>query len=79
MKQRHVKITGYSSPICWWQGCLGRIATVLDVYEPTNYIKVRLTRPVEPYWVGCICPEEQREGWMPAEYVEDLIQGVIRP
>jgi hypothetical protein len=61
-----VKIIGIASEICWWIDCVGQTSPVLEIYEPTGFIKIRLTRREkgfedEPYEI---------EGWIDPQYVE---------
>ncbi len=63
-----VQIVSYASEICWWIGCLGQISPVLEVYEPTGYIKIRVTRTQEGF-------EDQPyaiEGWIPFEHAKEM-------
>lgn len=60
------KITGYASEICWWQGHIGQEVPVLDVYEPTGFIKISITRTQQGF-------EDQPyeiQGWIPPEFLE---------
>lgn len=60
--EKQVQIIGLASPICWWKDCLGQISPVLEVYEPTGFIKIRVTeKGFEPY---------EQEGWIDTKYVE---------
>lgn len=65
---KEVKIVGVASEICWWRECVGQQSPVLDTYEPTGFIKIRVTvteRGFEdqPY---------QKEGWISPEYIEEV-------
>lgn len=62
----HVKISTLDSDVCWWKDCIGQISPVLDYYQPTGFIKIRvaMTEPGfedEPFCV---------EGWVPPHCVE---------
>lgn len=39
-----VKIIKYASNIYWWMGYLGQECEVLEIYEPTNYIKIKVKK-----------------------------------
>lgn len=65
-ENQFVIITALASEICWWSDCLGQVCPVLEKYEPTQYIKIRVVRVEqgfehEPYDV---------EGWIPERFVE---------
>lgn len=65
-QSRVVRITGYGSNICWWMGCLNQICPVLEVYEPTGYIKIRAMR-TEVHFEDQSFPIE---GYIPSQFVE---------
>jgi hypothetical protein len=67
---KKVKIIGIASEICWWINCVGQICPVLEVYEPTGYIKIKVIITEkgfedEPYEV---------KGWIEPQYVEEVLE-----
>jgi hypothetical protein len=53
-------ITKYASEICWWIGCLRQICPVLETYEPTGFLKIRVMRTE----VGFEDEPFEFEGWI---------------
>lgn len=63
---KKIKITGIASPICWWSDCVGQECPVLDVYQPTGFIQIRVQRTELGF------PPYPVEGWISPEYVTPL-------
>lgn len=64
---KRVRITKYASDICWWMDCLGQESEVLEVYEPTNYIRIKVKKN-DPYVIGN--GDYELEGYLPFDCVE---------
>lgn len=63
---KKVQIISYASEICWWMGYVGQVCPVLEVYEPTGFIKIRVIM-TEKYFEYEPFPVE---GWIPPEYIK---------
>jgi hypothetical protein len=63
-----IRVVTMTHPFNWWADCLGQVSQVLDVYEPTGFMKVRLHK--RTYWDGAIDAYYQFEGWIPPDVVE---------
>jgi hypothetical protein len=64
---KRVKIIKYSSDICWWTDCIGQESDVLEVYEPTGYIRIKVTK-TDPNVL--IDPTYELEGYIPSDCIE---------
>lgn len=62
-----VKITKYASNICWWMGNIDQECEVLEIYEPTNYMRIKVKK-YDPNVIGN--GEYELEGYIPSDCVE---------
>ncbi len=71
-----IRISGAPSPLAWFYPMVGQVSQVLEVYEPTGFIKVRLMAPVPEYdW--CVQKPIERhrqvEGWLDPLFTEGVV------